>query len=344
MTSELEKKVIQLKNSFSVEGSLLIKSNRFTQDELDTLFNERGTTHPSHFNHLFKDRRIYTDDEISQQINTVLNQNVFEESDLNDKVHLLFMNSYFINIDEDKKRFVEDLYRLVGWNKLTPLYREFWAEFGSAPFDGGFSQNKKLLEFKSKYGACGMSDIFGDKFSKTYCYINIVNGSILNFDVKWKEQYDIIEKSNIKYTSSYNSIEELEENVTVKKIKSEAKKFYMDKTKDFDERIKVFNKHGESKDYIFNPINHDLKKIFDIYSENDIEKYRTIKSVYVIDDWIENLEDTRCKIDYSKNKYHPSVTTSKRNYIPSNESITRLKRYYIEKLFLEDVSKFEWDW
>jgi len=161
----------------------------------------------------------------------------------------------------------------------------------------------------------------------------------------WKEKNKIKKESEKIYTSNFKDLNDLEENVTVKNIKTEAKKFYMDKTKDFKKREKVFSKHGKSNDYIYHPIDSNLKKIFDIYFENDyLDKHQIVKTLDVIKNWIETLSDSRSIIDYSKNKYHPNIKSTERNYTPSDKAIERLYRFYAEKMFLEGVSEFEFDW
>jgi len=344
MTPELSKKVEQLKNSFSVEGALLIKSNRFTQDELDELFKNRGTTHESHFYHLKKNMKTFSDQEISDQIETMLNNIVFKEQDLIDKMNSIFSESSFVDIISDKKSFIDKVYKLVGWDKFTPIDRTFWTIFGSAPIGGLSKSNTKLMTLKDKYGACAMEDIFGYKFSSTYYYTYTIQNVIDKFDVKWNKEFNFKKEKEKVYSSPYKDLDDLEENITVKKIKEESKKFYLDKTKSFKERVKVFNEHGKFETYVFSPNNSSLKKIFDIFGENDVERHQKYDSVSIVEWWIENLSEKKCKIDYSRNHYHPSLKQSKRKYKPSKIAIDRLYKFYVEKLFLEGVGSFEWDW
>ena len=63
MNTDLMNKVEQLKCMFTVEGAPVIKSNRFTQQEYDQLEKD-SLAHPSHFLHLKKTRKTYTDEEI----------------------------------------------------------------------------------------------------------------------------------------------------------------------------------------------------------------------------------------------------------------------------------------
>ena len=345
MTPELAKKVEQLKNSFSVEGSLLIKSNRFTQEELDELFKNRGTTHESHFYHLKKNMKTYFDQEIADQIETMLNHIVFGEQDLIDKTNSFFNESPLVDLVSEKKIFTDKVYKLVGWDKFKPLDRKFWREFGSAPIGGLSKSNAKLMKFKDKYGACAMEEIFGLKFSNTYFYTYAVQNIIDGFAGKWNEAIKLKKEKEKVYSSPYKDLNDLEENVTVKKIKEESKNFYLDKTKDFKERVKVFSMHGKFEGSILQPSDSNLKKIFDIYGEKSyIDRHQKCDSVDIVEWWIENLSDGRCKIDYSKNHFHPDLKESKRKYKPSKAVIDRLYRYYVEKLFLDGVGSFEWDW
>lgn len=345
MDIELQKKVEQLKNCFSVEGSLLIKSNRFTQEELDEMFKNRGTTHESHFSHLRKTEKTFSDDEIADQIYTMLNQVAFSEQPLQDKMNLFFNECELIDMKSEKKLYKKKVYNLIGWDKLKPLNNTFWREFGSAPINGLSTSNKKLMMFKDKYGACAMEDIFGYKFSRTYFYTYTILNNIKNFDEKWKEANKIKNESEKVYTSPYKNIDDLEENISVKRIKDEARKFYLDKSKNFKDRVDVFNKYGESHSYIYHPKNSNINKIFDIYQEMDYtERHQNVECESIISFWIDSLTDDRCEIDYSRNSYHPSLKKTKRKYKPSKKAIDRLYKYYMEKLFLEGMGSFEWDW
>jgi hypothetical protein len=107
----------------------------------------------------------------------------------------------------------------------------------------------------------------------------------------------------------------------------------------------VFNIHGESETYLFNPTDFRLAKIFEIYTEvYEPERHTDIECSEVIEFWIQELKEKRCEIDYSQNKYHPSLRREERNYIPSSEAILRLKTFYLEKLFLEGIGSFTFDW
>ena len=118
----------------------------------------------------------------------------------------------------------------------------------------------------------------------------------------------------------------------------------MDKTKSFEERLKAFTKLGEQDSSIFHPTNRDLKIIFDVYGENGwVERHQIIECEHIVEYWIDKLRNNRCHLDWT-NKYHPKVATSTRNYTPNQKAIDRLYRFYIEKLFLDGIGSFEWDW
>jgi len=338
--------VEKLKSSISVEGSLLIKSNKFTQEQLDSFFANRGTTHPSHFEHLMKVSKTWSDEEIEEQILAMLNQKEVSEKALQECINTFYKTLPYENFEKEELLFKKFLLDFMGWKKFNTLHPSFWNEFGSAPYSISIDdRNKNLKYWKEHYGACGMQEIFGDKFSKVYHLIYAPKNHFNSFKENWQAEANLRIEAKKVYSSPYNSLDELEENCSVKKIKEEAKKFYLDKTKDFDERIKVFQSHGESEDWIFTPQNSDLKKIFEIYMEtSEVNHNENISCISIVESWLSNLQSKRCKIDYSQNQYHPKINSTTRNYTPSKEAIEKLTRYYFEKLFIENVSSFDFDW
>lgn len=339
--SDILTKVEQLKCSFSVEGLPLIKSDKFS-DEDNNNFKIKSNSHPSHWNHL--NDKIWNDEEIAEQIITLLNIKSYNDITFKDLVNKIMKTISYIDLTEDTEKFKTVLFKELNYDKLTPFNQNFWKNFGSAPFDidERFSNNT-LLEFKEKYGACGMSEIFGNKFKSNYHLTYLINNTLSEFNSKWiviKEKKDL----NIHtFNSPYNNIDEIENNVTINKIIEEAKIFYHDKTKNFNDRIKVFTKYGESNDWIFYPVDYNLHKIFELYMESEINRNQIIETPYIVEWWIEKLKNYRCEFNWI-NQYHPKLLTTKRNYNYSDKALDRLYHYYMEKLFLEEIGSFEFDW
>jgi len=347
---DLKNKIEQIKSAFTVSGTPLIKSDRFSQEEYDELIKQSGA-HQSYCSHLYKNSKVFTDEEIGQQILTMLNTSSFNKDNLNDMFYKLLDNLPYKNENEEKLLFIDNMYKIIGWNNsendnlLVPMDETFWKNFGSMPYViNDTDSNRKLVELKKRFGAAGAREIFGVKFDSSYDIRTVIFNFIYNFSNEWKKQQSLKIKKETLYSSIYNSLDEIEDNVVVKNIKSEAKKFYMDKSKDFDERCKVFSTHGENYTYIFQPIDRKLVKIFEAYNENNLDRHSTIDTLYIIEWWIDTLSCERSIIDFSKNKYHPSIESSDRNYTPSKEAVERLNRYYTEKLFLEGISEFTFDW
>jgi hypothetical protein len=188
-----------------------------------------------------------------------------------------------------------------------------------------------------------MTDIFGEqRFSDALHLVYAIYRIEEKFNRAWDNHIHILNMNTFK--SDYNSMDDLEYNVVAKKIKEEACKFYHDKSKNFDERLKVFNKYAEHKTYIYNPRNVDLNGIFDIAMEDDMyDRHQTIDTSCLIENWIDSLTYNRLSLDW-KNPYHPVLVKKERNYKPSKEAINRLNVYYLEKLMLEEVKSFELDW
>lgn len=148
--------------------------------------------------------------------------------------------------------------------------------------------------------------------------------------------------------STFKNLNDLEENLSVKKIQGEAKIFIQDESKALKERLKVFAKYGEKKSYIHRPLHPGLHKIFHIALEYDagmyVERHETVDCFDVIDWWIQELSEDRCEISYLRNEYHPELLKETRNYIPSKEAIKKLQTYYEGILLKEGIVSFEFDW
>lgn len=300
-----------------------------------------STCHSSHWLNINK---VWTDEEIGEQINTMIESKTFSDTDLNDKIEELINSLPFENISTEKELFKSNLYKLVGWDILTPLNPVFWEKFGSAPFFISENDtNKKLLNFRKIYGACGMNEIFGSKFEDNCHLVHIINNALTYFNDKWEEKKKRKEIKTQFFSSTFNSLDEIEENVVIKHVAEEAKKFYHDKSKVFEERVKVFTRYGKREDYIFHPKNRILDKIFKMYIEGENDRCSIIECDQIINWWVKMLMYKRCKLNWS-NPYHPELKQKNRNYKPSNAACDRLFKYYMEKMFLEEVGSFVFDW
>ena len=331
-------KVNELKSSFSVESVPLIYTDRFSEEELKSIRND-SKAHNSHWHHIHPKNKKWTDEEINDQITTFMSITLISEPEFNKIVNNLLKRLPFKNKDSEKITFIKTLSIILNVENLPKIQPDFWRNFGSAPY----FINKNLAKYKKKFGACGMHEIFGEeRFSTAYHLIYAINNSAARFDNVWKNHLETLPMLSL--TSNYDSLDDLENNVVVKKIHEEARKFYHDKSKAFDERLLVFSKHGNKPRYIYDPKNLDLRTIFTLYTESDyVQRHETIDTVYIVDDWIERLSEDRLSIDW-KNEYHPKRVVTERNYEPSPEALARLRVYYLEKLMLEEVCEFELDW
>lgn len=343
--ADIAKKVEQLKNSFTVEGVPLVKSNRFSDEELNEM-KSTSTAHSSHWHGMKKGAKIYSDEEIATQIEVFFNTPNISEEKFSSIKNKLFKSLPLKDKNKEKQALREILFSCLNWTEERNGLSKMWAPFGSAPSgDDETLHGEKLQLLQQKYGACSMGTIFNGEFSeKFHIFWYSVNNTLHEFDTYWdlvKSQKDLKETA---FSSPYNTLDEIEENVVMKKIPEAAKNFYLDKTKSFEERLKVFAAHGKQDSSIFQPTNRDLKIIFDVYSENGwIERHQIVKCEQIVEYWIDKLIDNRCHLDWT-NKYHPKVATKSRNYKPSQKAIDRLHRYYMEKLFLDGIGSFEWDW
>lgn len=222
--------------------------------------------------------------------------------------------------------------------------QSFWRNFGSAPY------YQKYEDEKGKKGGVGMDTIFGKKFEDCHSMMFEVyrlTDDMIGQYMEEKDRRNSPASKNIE--SKFKSLDDLEENLSVKKIDAEAKIFWNDETKDFDERLEVFGKYGKNSTYIHEPNHRGLAKIFNMSSESDdggmcFDRYQNVDCLDVVEWWIETLSEGRSKISYNENKYHPKIISKKRNYIPSEAAIDRLQNYYKRIIMQEGVASFEFDW
>jgi hypothetical protein len=271
------------------------------------------------------------DEKISEQIDMLDNLIVYTRDEVKEKENTLYREA--IKLDpKTVNTFIET--EVKNYFNCYNYDNNFWIKFSSAPY------YQKHEDEKGRKGGVGMDTIFGSKFEDCdrYDTDNLIN--LLKMNV---EQYH---KKNIKKTPKVSKYSCLGDFMKIyEKIRIDAIIFYKDETQGFDERIKVFNKFGKKETYIYTPNNPNLKQIFDIMNEQDyFERHQTVECTYIVDCWVEYLEDKRCKISYNENRYHPKIIKTDRNYTPSNKAIERLRRYYYNIIMSENVAKFDFDW
>src|SRR6185369_6160848 len=143
------------------------------------------------------------------------------------------------------------LYVRMGWDKMTPIDTKFWTKFGSSC--GVIDKvHKKIYDLKERFGAKGTTEIFGERFSKVYGSLYRIQNLMQSFDNVWKKFQEIEEMKKPQH-SPYDTLDQIEEEVTVKNAKREAEKFYLDRSKNWKERLKVFRKYGTTLSSIHHP-------------------------------------------------------------------------------------------
>jgi len=282
-----------------------------------------------------------SDEKIDNQIDVLLNSIIRSDDELYKESTRIYSK---IDLSMDEKQaedFIKnEFYKFVGFDKFGPLDNNFWRNFGSAPM------YQKYEDEKGK-GGIGMDTIFGNKFSDCYSYCYEIPGFISSAleSFKSKKINNKQKENKAKNVSPYKNLADLEDNVVVKKISEEAKKFYLDSTKSLKDRLEVFDKHGEEDSCIHQPSNPFLKQIFEIYQETSgVERHEMVSCLGIVEWWIEELKENRSFISYKENKYHPKIKRKKRNYTPSKKAIERLKNYYTNIIIEEGVANFELDW
>lgn len=332
ITSEM---VSNFKVLFTTEGVPAIKSDRFTQEEYDIF------CQGSRFKHL-PENKIWTNEEIADQLYTLLNQNNIPNHVYRKFENKLLIGLPFENKDEDLITFSNGLKSLFGWDNLTPLDKDFWYIFPHCSSIISDKHPPKVFALVEKYGAVGMTGVFGELDYKGYNNMHIIGNSEQSFKHRWEVLKKEKKDKNTVFISQYKNYADFEENVSLKNSKAEGKIFYMDKTKPFNEREIAFNNFGEEDSSIHQPRNYELSQIFSYYNDSDNERHQIIYCGDIVERWLEELFFNRCTFDYSE--YRISLKRKPRNYKPSDKAVERLRRYYMEILFLEGIASFEFDW
>lgn len=257
---------------------------------------------------------------------------------------------------EDAERQVELFLKLKPYNKnyVINLTDECFEQIGKVDIEEYFYKRVKEIFNYDKGLDLDFWYIFG-----RVSIVNI-NEILPNFDKCYTLVYAIDNKFNEVLqsvevhlqrvndeggSSPYNSYDELVNSVVYAKIEEEAKNFYTDKSKDWGERLRVFNKFGYEEGYIFEPNHPKLKTIFDMYNDLDwTERHQRVECSDVIHWWMSKMVDNRIMVDYSKNEYHPSLKEDSRGYTPSKGSVDKLTRKYMELVMMERVNAYIFDW
>ena len=162
----IQEKVEKLKRTNEVEGSPLIKSNLYTDEQIQEM-RSKSKAHESHWYHLNKGAKTYTDEEITIQIETFNATPLIEEHMFNDLVDKMYKALPIKDKELERQRFRELLFGILGWTEERNCLSKMWKPFGSAPsskiediFDGKFSQNFHIVW----YGVNNALHIFDEKW------------------------------------------------------------------------------------------------------------------------------------------------------------------------------------
>lgn len=322
---ETLQKVAALKESFSVEGALLVKSDRFTDDEIEEMM-RKSTCHPSHWHHIVKGRKTWTDDEIAQQIEVFLDTPAIDEQAFKDAAWRILRGLPFKNKDADHVEYRKAVCGLLGWTEERNGLSDMWSPFGSARI----TDMEKIFD--------------GGLDAKFHLFWYVTRKELNAFSERWSSENKMREHMSNNVVSPVQSYYDLL--MMANNVAKAAHAFYCDRTKDIDERVRAFTKYGKRFDSILYPSDPALNKVFhamiEIISE-DLGRREIVTCERIVDMWIGMLKSNRCKLSYS-NPHHPKVEKSKRNYRPSDEAMLRLRTYYMENLFAHGVSSFLFDW
>lgn len=282
--------------------------------------------------------KSHTDQRIDQEITILMNIIDRSDEDIRKESDRIYSTlDYTMTVTEANIYIRSEFYKFIGIT--TQLDFNFWKNFGSAPL------YQKYEDEKVKKGI-GMDKLFDGKFDGWSNACDIEREiSVLTENFKSKIDRDLERSAFINIVSPYKNLDDIQENVTVKKAKEAAKIFLMDNTKSIEDKLEVFDIYGEEEQYIYDPNHPFLNKIFEIYKEQDmIQKYEVVDCLDIVEWWIDELSDKRCEISYVSNKYHPNLIRTKRNYEPSQEALDRLSNYYRDIILEEGVVRFTFDW
>lgn len=343
----IDQKVYDIKNLFTSGGLPVIKTNHFTSMH-DFWSKPASSNQYRHAQHLAANKKTWNDYEIRDQVTIVQEIKPISSEELENIFSIAFNKLTYQNIVEDQEKFESIVRNMM--NYRGQFVEEFWFNFHQTFGTLNEELKEPLSWYKKYYGFKGTFEIFGStsfnsltsphyKINNIHKFINVLK----TFNNVWKEQKKLYDNRNTIFRSPYKDLQQIEEEVPFKKIKQVAKEFYLDKTKDFNQRIKVFNEHGEEKGFYHTPHNNSLRKIFEDYKEEGfMERHETIHCTTIIEWWIDELAEKRCIITPIRSRIE--VEKEDRYYQPSETAIQRLKKRYIEILFIEEISNFKFDW
>jgi len=280
--------------------------------------------------------KMYTDKQVDSQISLLVGMHP-KTRDLirHEESRIVNAIDYSLPKEEVYKFIESEIKSFLGFSE--EVIEGFWKNFGSALI---------LKEHESMSRAnIGMDRIFGTKFTSCSSFVHGYK-SYINTVI---EAYEFKIKSTKKeiFSSKYNTLKELEENVTIKNSKAQARIFWMDKSKTTENRMDAFDAYGECASYIHEPKHIYLQQLFHYMLEENTEHFdrgSEEECREYIDNWIYRLSQHRTRLNHTDNIYRSKFVKSERGYEPSEKALERLRSYYYEILMDEGVSSFKMDW
>ena len=278
----------------------------------------------------------YTDEYIDIQVSMLM-----DDSKLTDLEYRAIVK-YCVDNNFDKKESEKQLLHLIGWE--TKPDDKFWEHSGSIILKKEYF---KGCSGKIPSNAIGFDEAFPAEkresfFRKKGFFWQIVNDM--------KEYQELKKSKELMVSRDHYMFDTAKEYLLAiqnakKTLENDAIAFFRDPKNKFEDRLVLFNELGGKKDFIFHPKDKNLNRIFEMFHERDyLERYQSYHTWDVIEWWIRELKPNRCKIDFSRNQYHPSLIKTKRNYQVSQEALNRLQEKYLNLLIAEGISEFIFDW
>jgi hypothetical protein len=282
---------------------------------------------------------VFTDEFIDEQITLVMDEKLLSEREIDAIVRYCVDNN--LNKEDSEKQ----LMKFLNWNCKPD--EKFWRESGSIIIKKEYFKTCSGESGKIPWNALGWDDVFGperhETFYKQRSLIYGLDNAIKTLRELRKQKTTLKSQNSYMFKSADEYIKAIEN--AKKTIEADAIKFYRDPNHSFQDRLSLFNMLGKSETYIFHPKHKGLDKIFEIHQEQGyVERHQKYYCWDVIEWWMNQMLEGRCKIDYSRNQYHPDLKQKKRNYVSSQAAIDRLYNYYLNLLIVEGVSEFIFDW
>lgn len=284
----------------------------------------------------------WTDEQVASQIKLLIEQTRLADHELQTFMQgLIPCIPEVLTVPQAVAWCKDKIYTKINWPASGPLDK-FWQNFGSAPYT---TKGVKHQNVDPKKGHKGMDEIFDDAFEPGSHTLYAVPRFLADLPHTLQKNIELAAARKKVVTSVFRTLDEIEEECSVKKAPAAAKTLWQDKTIPMPERLQAFDKYGKGGGYIHSPHHPALHRIFDQYFEMDYcQRHEQISCSAVIEWWLEELEEQRCSVDYSGNSYHPELVRVDRNYTPREAALTRLENIYLELLMVEGVANFEFDW